>query len=111
MDTIGYLQGTSRGRQWALTAICMNTSYVFAIPMKEESVENVVQSYLSGIFAPNGGSITILSYNGTEFKSTALNKACDQLGIRRLFSNPIPLQGNSRIENVHNFQKGILSKF
>ena len=56
--------------------------------MKEKSAENVVQPYVSGIFAHKGGSIVILSYNGTEFKNTMLNEACEQLGIKRLFSNP-----------------------
>ena len=53
------------GQQWAFTAICMYASYVFAILMKEKSAENVVQAYLSGIFAHKGGSIAILSDNGT----------------------------------------------
>ena len=54
MDTIGYLPMTSKGNRWALTAICLHTSYVFAILMKAKSAENVVQSYLSGILAHKG---------------------------------------------------------
>ena len=81
MDTIGYLPVTSRGHWWALTAICMHASYVFAITVKEKSAENVVQAYLSGIFAHRGGSIFIVSDTGTEFKNTTFNEACDQLGM------------------------------
>ena len=33
LDTIGYLPLTSKGNRWALTAICLHTSYVFAIVM------------------------------------------------------------------------------
>ena len=29
-------------------------------------------------------------HHGTEFKNTALNEACDQVGIKRIFSNPYP---------------------
>ena len=68
MDTIGCLPVMSRGHQWALTVICMFISYVFVIPMKETSAENVVQAYLSGILTNKGGSTTILSDNGTELK-------------------------------------------
>ena len=50
------------------TEICMYTSCVFAIPIKEKSTENIVQAYLSGIFDHKGGSIAILSDNGTELK-------------------------------------------
>ena len=67
---------------------------MLTIPIKETSAENVVQAYLSGIFAQKGGSIAILSDSGTEFNNTTLNKACEQLGIKRLFSNPFHLKGN-----------------
>ena len=56
LDTIGHLPITSRGNRWALTAICLNMSYMFAVTMKEKSAENVVQAYLSGILACKGGS-------------------------------------------------------
>ena len=88
MDTIGHLPVTSRGHCMAKSAICMETSYVLTIPMKEKSAENVVQAYLSGILASKGGSIAILSENETEFKNTSLSKACEQHHIKTLFSNP-----------------------
>ena len=51
MDTIGCLPIPSKGNRWALTAICLYTSYVLAVSMKEKSVENVVKAYLCGILA------------------------------------------------------------
>ena len=51
IDTISHLPVTSKGNRCVLTAICLHTSYVFMIPMKENSAENVVQAYLSGILA------------------------------------------------------------
>ena len=68
MDTIGHLPISFNGNMWALMAICVHTSYIFAVPMKEKSVENVVQAYLSGILTHKGGSVAILSDNGTELK-------------------------------------------
>ena len=44
MDTIGHLPVTSGGQEWAFSAICMHTSYVFAVPMKEMSAENAAAS-------------------------------------------------------------------
>ena len=73
MDTIGYLPVTSKGNRWALTAICLHTSYKSAVMIKENFAENVVQTYLSGILAHKGGSVAILSDNGTEFKNKVLN--------------------------------------
>ena len=63
-------------------AICLHTSYIFTVLMKEKSAENVVKVYLSGILAHKGRSVAILSDNCTEFKNEMLNEVCDQLGIR-----------------------------
>ena len=41
--------------------------------MKEKVTENVMEAYLSSAFAHKGGSIAILTDNGTEFKNTVLN--------------------------------------
>ena len=51
MNIIGHILITSKGNRWALTVICLYTSYVFAVPMKEKSAENLDQAYLSGILA------------------------------------------------------------
>ena len=57
--------------------------------MKEKSVENVAQAYLSGILVHKGGSVAILSDNGTEFKNKAHNEACDQLGMQKVILKPV----------------------
>ena len=105
INITGHLPVTSKVNRWALTAICSHTFYVFAVPMRENSAENAVQVYLSVIPAHKDGSVTIFSGNGSEFKNKAVDEACDQLGIKRLFSNLFHPQGISRIENVHNFLK------
>ena len=111
IDTVGHLPITSKGSRWALTAICLHISYVFAVLMKEKSAENVVQAYLSGILAHKGGSVAILSGNSTEVKNNVLNEVCDQLGIERLFSNLFHLQGNAKVDDVYNFLKRTIIKF
>ena len=110
MDTIGCLPTTSKGNRWPLTAICLHMSYMFAVPMKEKFAENVVQAYLPGKLAHKGGSVAILSDSGTELKNKVLNEVCDQLGIKRLFSNSFHPQGNAKVENMHNFLKRTLIK-
>ena len=87
MDTISHLPITSKGSRWALTAICLHTSYVLAVAMKENFAETVVQVYFSGILANKDRSVAILSDNSTEFKNKVLKKVCDQLGIKWLFSD------------------------
>ena len=79
--------------------ICVNS------PNRGKSDVNVVQAYLLVILTHKGGSVAFLSDNGTEFKNKAINETCNQLGIKGLFSNQFHSQGNSRIENAHNFLK------
>ena len=106
-----YLPVMSKGNRWALKAFCLHISYMFMILMRTKLGENVVPAYLSGILFHKGESVAILSNNSTEFKNKVLKGACDQLGIKRLFSNLFHAQGNARVENVHNFLKRKLTKF
>ena len=78
---------------------------MLTIPIMKRSAENVVWAYLSGILAPKGRSMAILSYNGTEFKNEVLNEVCDQLDLNRLLSNQFHPQVIAKDKNVHNFLK------
>ena len=89
----------------------MHTSYVFPVPINEKLAENTVHVNLLGIFTDKGDSIAILSDNRADFKNTVLNETCEQLGIKRLFSNLFNPQDYSRIKNVDNFVKRTLAKF
>ena len=91
--------------------ICLHTSFILTVPLKEKSAENLVQAYLSNILAQKSGTVAILSDNGTEFKDRMLQKVCNQLGIERLFANSFHPQGNTKMEDVHNFLKRTLTKF
>ena len=70
MDLIGeFHPPTSKGKRYALTIICMLTGYVFCIPLKTKTAEEVLQAYIDNVYSKFGGSLKILSDNGTEFKN------------------------------------------
>ena len=102
IDTIGCLPITSKGNRWALTAIYLHVPYVLAIQAKDKSAENVVQAYLSGILAQKGGSVAILGGNVTEYVTTYVLKGYSLTCFI--------WKGNAKVENVHNFLKGTLTK-
>ena len=52
-----------------------------------------------------------LSDNSSQLKNSQMNTVLSQLGIKCIFSNPYRPQGNSCIENIHNFFKRTLTKF
>ena len=47
----------------------MLTGYVFYIPLKTETAEEVLQAYTDDVYSKFGRSVKILSDNGTEFKN------------------------------------------
>ena len=73
MDLIGeFHPPTSRKHRYTLTVICMLTGYVFCVPLKTKTAEEVIQAYIDNVYSKFGGSLKILSDNGTEFKNNSL---------------------------------------
>ena len=69
MDLIGdFHPPTSRKHRYALTVICMLTGYVFCVPLKTKTAEEVIQAYIDNVYSKFGGSLKMLSDNDTEFK-------------------------------------------
>ena len=99
IDTIGKLPTTTSGNKYVITCIDLLTSYVIAVPVPNKTAESMVEAYLLGVLSRTGASMVCLSDNGSE------------LGIKHIFSNSYRPQGNSHVENVHNFLKRTLTKF
>ena len=68
-------------------------------------------AYIKHILPTTSCSTFILQANGTEFKNSQLVATFKSLGIKPIYSNPYRPQGNSRLENAHNFLKYTISKF
>ena len=112
MDLIGeFHPTTSKGKTFALTVICMLTGYVFCIPLKTKTTEEVLQVYIDNVYAKFGGSIKILSDNGTEFKNKIFEQVAKELGVvYKLYNPPYHPASNGRIEGFHAFLKACISK-
>ena len=52
----------------------MLMGYVFCVPLKTKTTEEVIQAYINNVYSKFGGSMKILNDNGTEFTNKALNK-------------------------------------
>ena len=83
MDLVGRLSRTSSGHEYVLTVICMLTGYVFCIPLKTKTAEEIVDKYLTHVTFTFGNSRKILLDNGTEFKNTLFEEVAKQLGVER----------------------------
>ena len=81
MDLIGeFHPPTSHGDHYALTAVCMLTGFTWCIPLKTKTAVEVAKAYLNHIYSLFGGSVKILTDNGTEFKNKPLQGSCRQTG-------------------------------
>ena len=69
MDLIDrFYPPTSHGHCYALMAVCMLTGFTWCIPLKTKTADEVVKAYFDHIYSLFGGSVKIMTDNGTEFK-------------------------------------------
>ena len=96
MDLIGeFHPPSSKGHRYALTVICMLTGYTFCIPLKTKTAAEVVKSYVDNVYAKFGGSLKILSDNGTEFKNQLFTDVATELGVEyKIYTPPYHPQSN-----------------
>ena len=91
MDLIGeFHPPTSRKHRYALT---------------------VIQAYIDNVYSKFGGSLKMLSDNGTEFKNKVFEQVAKELGLEyKLYTPPYHPASNGRIEGFHAFLKACIAK-
>ena len=72
----------SKGHKFALTFICVLTSYVITVPIKTNKAEEITMTYLKEILPKTSCSLYILQDNKTEFKNDHLISTFESLGIK-----------------------------
>ena len=112
MDLIGeFHPPTSQKHRYALTVICMLTGYIFCVPLKTKMEEEVIQAYIHRIYSRFGGSLKILSDNGTEFKNKLFEQVAKEPGVEyKLYTLPYHPGSNGCIEGFHAFLKACIAK-
>ena len=112
MDLIGeFHPPSSKGNRYALTIICMFTGYTFCIPLPDKKAETVLKAYMDHVYCKHGGSLKILSDNGTEFKNKLMEEVSKELGVEyKVYSPSYRPQSNGRIESFHYFLKACIAK-
>ena len=89
----------------------MLTGYVFCIPLKTKTAEEVLQAYIDNVYSKFGGSMKILSDNSIEFKNKIFEQVAKELGVMyKLYTPPYHPASNGRIEGFHAFLKACISK-
>ena len=69
------------------------------------------KAYIDHVYSQFGGSVKILSDNGTEFKNKLFEDVAKQLGVEYKIYTPLYTpQSNGRIEGFHYILKAYISK-
>ena len=92
MDLTGEFHPPSaKGHRYALTVICMLTGYTFCIPLKTKTAAEVVKAYVDHVYSKFGGSIKMLSDNGTEFKNELFTEVAKELSVEyKIYTATVP---------------------
>ena len=84
---------------------------MFCVPLKTKTAEEVIQAYIDNVYARFGGSLKILSDNGTEFKNRLFEQIAKELGVEhKLYTPPYHPASNGCIEGFHAFLKACIAK-
>ena len=59
----------------------MHATGMYSVPLKTKTAEEVLQAYIDNVYLKFGGSIKILSDNGTEFKNKIFEQIAKELGV------------------------------
>ena len=112
MDLIGeFHPPSSNGNRYALTGVCMLTGFTWCIPIKSKKASDVARAYMQHVYSVLGGSMKILTDNGTEFKNEIFKEMLQSLGTEKLIhSPPYRPQSNGRIEGFHRYLKACIAK-
>ena len=89
----------------------MHTSYLFCIPLKTKTAEEVEQTYMHHVYSKFGGSEKILSDNGTEFNNKLFKEVANQLDVEyKAYTPPYSSQCNCKIEGFQKYLKICIAK-
>ena len=110
MALLGEYPEMENGNHYTLTIICMPTSFVSIIPIKDKKTETVISAYIKYIYLNKGRSQFILSDNGKKFSSASMAYITDQLGSTKVYISPYSPCFNYVVEGCHSFLKNSIRK-
>lgn len=107
MDIVGPLPLTISGNRFILSLQDHLTKFLFLKAMPQHTAETVAKNLLT-FFASFGLPKTLLSDQGTEFRSQVITKLTNDFGISHIFCSPYHPESNGALERSHSTIKEYL---
>ena len=103
MDVLAPYSEMENGILYMLTIICMLANYVFMVPIKTKTKEDIINVYLKHVYSTFGGSKYSLSDRGGEFTNKQFTWLAKELRFTKVYT-----PCTSIIERTHSFLKASL---
>ena len=80
-------------------------------PFENQNIRRSYKAYIDNVYFKFGGSLKMLSDNGTKFKNKMFEQIAKELGLEyKLYTPPYHPASNDRIEGSHAFLKVCIAK-
>jgi cleavage and polyadenylation specificity factor subunit 1 len=87
IDIIGPLRPSRSQHRYILTVQDDLSKFIIALPLEDQTAEQVAKAFLDQIVLIYGIPQVILSDSGSQFLSETFKSLCKLLGIKRIHSN------------------------
>ena len=111
IDLIGILPRTYSGNRWIITAIERSTGWPVVRALKDATSQSVMNFIQEEIFAVYGTPNEILSDNGSNLVSDAMNTFLHAAGVRHRTTTPYHPQTNGKVERFNGMLGKMLTQY
>jgi hypothetical protein len=101
MDLCGPYPKSSDGYMYIMVVQCVLTRYLFVIPLKTKTADEIAAKLVDNVFLRVGPPMRLLSDNAAEFHSALLKRLSDTFGYHRNFIQTYRPQQNGANERSH----------
>ena len=109
IDVIGKIKPSKEGHEYILTVICMLTNFCEAIPLKDQTSEDIVDALITHVYTRYGPPIAVHSDNGAPLLSKLTKQVHRRLGIKQTFTSGVNAKANGRVERIQKQLQSVIS--
>ena len=109
IDVIGKIKQSKEGYEYILTVICMLTNFCEAIPLKDQTSEDIVNALITHVYTRNGPPIAVDSDNGAPLLSKLTKQVHKGLCIKQTFTSGVNAKANGRVERIQKQLQSVIS--
>lgn len=101
IDIAGPFGPSTKGNQYLLTFVDNFTRYAEAVPLKEQTANEVAEAFVTYIVLRHGAPKKVLTDRGRNFTSDLFKETCRLLGVEKVQTTAYHPAGNGLVERFH----------